>query len=360
MLTESCHGLKELLTRSSGPHSFAKVQRLQENTRRGLRECQFQIDRADPKIRALRPPLQSLGPRAKAWPAFMAYCFVMPGQFAAFSIFGMAALATVRGITSRRDGGILDTILLWLGSLCLAILMVLVTFASAALLGMGVTTGSLCLDPGAALLGILQNVADPAPSPGSLEAAKYYLIGGGHAPASIELDICKRKIDSVRAEMVSNQGHLDTLALVCDPVHRMNLSASVAQLQHTTDESINLLSRETVLGHYHQVVSGVICGSAFQALAWLTVFQTFIGLVCLPWVSVLINLFMSEASPQVSPQKHFLPVPADDYSMLHGSSMLHGTAGGHQVSGSRHFHSQFASSPARAPEPYASGLSPMR
>jgi len=195
------------------------VQRFQEQVRRDLRECGVQIDRADPKVMALRPPLQSLGPRARAWPVFLAYCFVLPAQFAAFCAFGMVAMAIVRSFTSRGEaGGMLDTILLWLGSCFLAVLMVVVTLASAAVLGMGVTTGSLCLDPGAALLGILQNAAHPAPSPGTLEAAKYYLMPGeGHAPAAMELDACRRRIDSVRAEIVSNQRHLDIWLLFAIP-----------------------------------------------------------------------------------------------------------------------------------------------
>jgi hypothetical protein len=288
----------------------------------------------------------------------LAYCFVMPAQFAAFCAFGMVAMAVVRGFTSRGEaGGMLDTILLWLGSCALAILMIVVTLASAAVLGMGVTTGSLCLDPGAALLGILQNAADPAPSPGTLEAAKYYLVaGGGHAPAAVELDACRRRIDSVHTEMVSNQRHLDMLALVCDPVHRMNLSASVHHLQHATNEAINLLSRDTVLGHYHQVVTGVICGSAFEALAWLTIFQVFIGLVCLPLISVLTNSFMSDNSAQLSPDKRFVGAPADEYARLHESSMLLGTGDGHQLSGGPHPH--FLQSPN--PEAFGSGFSPMR
>jgi len=140
----------------------------------------------------------------------------------------------------------------------------------------------------------------------------------------------------------------------------MNLSASVAHLQHTTDEAINLLSRETILGHYHQVVTGVICGSAFEALAWLTVFQVFIGLVCLPLISVLTSSFMSETSAQVSPEKRFMAAPADDYSRLQESPMLFGTAEGHQLSGGPHPNFHSATSAALAPEVFGSGVSPMR
>jgi len=191
-----------------------------------------------------------------------------------------------------------------IGSVGLALTILIVAVISTAQLASGIAISSFCGDvDGNMMLVLNKSIGEGSPfyaehGAQAYNATRYYVTGQGQNPFEVELNNASTKFGEVTDAFskLQEQLHSDDVQKVCGnafdgPVNAINVDLD--NVENQTQLSFTLISRnETIYPLYSKAVHEAVCGEIINGLGWLSLFQFAVGVVCLPCLSCTVASFV--------------------------------------------------------------------
>lgn len=201
-----------------------------------------------------------------------------------------------------------------LGSIGLAVTILLVAAVSTVQLASGIAISSFCSDVDTNMIAVLNKsigvdsrfYIDHGPE--AIDAAQFYITGQGKNPFEEQLLNASSKLNNISESLPQLIGFVNSTKVqqfcssaLDEPVN--NIATQIDGAINMTQKSLMLLSRnDTIYPLYEKAMHQEVCEDVINGLGWLSLFQILVGMICLPCLSCSVAAFVHRrAYEQSSP-----------------------------------------------------------
>jgi hypothetical protein len=286
------------------PQVKAALDKQLQDANSALAEVSKQMDSVSTAIRPIVDGLHKTS-RSKLGKgaAVITVCFLLPIIFVGLGC--IFYLFVVFGTACMKPGSCCakceDLVFIKLGSVGLAVAIIVVTAVTAAELASGIGLSSFCYDVDSNMVEVLNVTIGDNSSWGkdngltAFDTSVYYITGQGTNPLMDQLDAANESLASLQSkvELLSQATAMtspDCQAKFQAPMQ--SLSSGTADGQAEVLAAQGLLEPSNVYPYYQQAVHQQLCSTVIDGLAWLSLFQTAVGLICLPFLSCTVASFV--------------------------------------------------------------------
>eukprot|EP00930_Biecheleria_cincta_P036853 TRINITY_DN25258_c0_g1_i1.p1 TRINITY_DN25258_c0_g1~~TRINITY_DN25258_c0_g1_i1.p1 ORF type:complete len:463 (-),score=58.53 TRINITY_DN25258_c0_g1_i1:88-1443(-) len=165
----------------------------------------------------------------------------------------------------------------FVGAACVAPAVLLVAFAAAAELSVGVMSSAFCADADNITLSYAEEAFGP--SSNGFDLTRHYVTGLGPNLALRHLGVAQASIASCKRWV---ETYIVSIEHACPNWNLSNLTQDLHAANSDIHRAVQLLEPAHVYPFYRSTVHYAICGTAVSELSLLVMFQLLLGFVCLP------------------------------------------------------------------------------
>lgn len=193
-------------------------------------------------------------------------------------IFGVL---TTRGCGGPKMARCNDCCILRLGSVFIALAVLLAAWAAAGELGAGILSSSFCAKADSNVMLYAQSALGSNTE--GYKVAEYYIVGAGANPLNQSLDDASKYVSQANATLSSlTRTYGNIIHDSCKGWTADDINTDISKINAGIQAAKSLVSKDNIYPYYDKIVHDDLCGTVIASFGWLATFQLLIGLLCLP------------------------------------------------------------------------------